>query len=72
MQEAQEGFKLSVWLSKLTMREWILFASLVLIVVGPGLLGRPRPAAPEAPVAPSAPEPVAPVPSRKKTRRRKK
>jgi len=71
MQETQQAFDLSVWISRLTTREWILGVVLLLILIGPGILGRSKPT---APVAPPAPEPVQPVKvsSARKSPRRKK
>jgi hypothetical protein len=73
MPEAQEGFNLTVWLAKLTMREWVFFACLVLILAGPGLLGRSKAAPPPTPPAPPEPEPVGiPAPKKKPLRRIKR
>lgn len=67
MQEAQEGFNLAVWFSKLTIRDWLVGVVFLLILIGPGLFGKAEPAAP----APPPPEPV-PTPGRWKRSSRPK
>ena len=71
MQGANESFQLTVWLSKLTVRDWLLAVVLLLVIVGPRLFGRSKPVEPAPPPA-IPPEPLSTPPSKKKRSHPKK